>query len=467
MNDQNEQTILDWLKENLTLRGLSSLFSRSPKVEKQVVKDTQSEAEEIQARPQDQLPPAALEPNVGVVNWVSEAIIPANDVHASKIAHVVITADIPEGMTLNVTIQANADGKASISQSIIHTRKTVNGKLITLPNLKFPQIRHTLSPYVDKLNKLGQQREWLFAVGALLVYTFAVASKLDQFPIYFFGDEANQAVFAETLIKNHFLAANSMSIPIYVETSAYRWVPLISTYVHAVTLTLFGKSIFVMRMTTALVGLAGIIAVAIALKVIFKKQLWWSAMLVAFAIPAWMLHGRTAFETVMSTGFYSLFILFYLLYRYKSTRYIFPALFFGAASFYSYSNSQAVIGVTALLLLLSDYRYHWENRRMLLAGFVFGLILAIPLIIFTIKQPSANADQLRFVNSYLSEDIPVTQKIGIYVQKYLYGISPQYWFFPNNHDLIRHRMEGMGLIALWMLPFFAVGLWVTITKFHD
>jgi hypothetical protein len=85
------------------------------------------------------------------------------------------------------------------------------------------------------------------------------------------------------------------------------------------------------------------------------------------------------------------------------------------------------MGVTALLLLVSDFRYHWENRRILLGGFVFALFLALPLIIFLIREPNANAEQLRTVNSYLAQDIPISQKIGLYLQKYLYGLSPQYW----------------------------------------
>lgn len=467
MNDQNEQTILGWLKENLTLRGLRPLFLRPPKVERQVVKDSQIDTEVVHAETQEQLPPTTSEPNVLLVTEVPEANVQTNDVHRSKIAHVVITADIPEGMTLNLTIQANAAGKAIVSQSMIPSTRTDAHRTIALPNFKFSQIRLVLSPYFDKLNKLGRKGEWLLAACALLVYLFAITFRLDQFPVYFFGDEAYQVLFAETLIQNHLLAANDKGIPIYIETSGYRWMPLVTTYVHALTMTLFGKSIFVTRLTSALVGLAGIIAISIALKIVFRKQLWWSALLVAFAMPAWMLHGRTAFETVMATGFYGLFILFYLLYRTKSVRYIFPALFFGAASFYSYSNAQAVMGVTALLLLVSDFRYHWENRRLLLGGFVFALFLALPLIIFLIKEPNANAEQLRMVNSYLAQDIPISQKIGLYLQKYLYGLSPQYWFFPNTHDLIRHRMEGMGLIALWMLPFFAFGLWVILKNIRD
>lgn len=467
MNDQNEQTILDWLKENLTLRGLRALFSRPPKVERQAVKDIQIDTAVVQAETQEPLSPATLQPNVLLVSEVPEAIVQTNEVHRSKIAHVVITADIPEGMTLNVTIQANADGKATVFQRMSQTPNPVAGRRIAVPSLKLPRIRQAFSPYVDRLNKLGRQREWLFAVGALLVYLFAVTFKLDRFPIYFFGDEAYQVLFAETLIQNHLLAANDKGIPVYIETSGYRWMPLVSTYAHALTLTLFGKSIFVTRMTSAFVGLMGIIAISIALKIVFRKQLWWSALLVAFAMPAWMLHGRTAFETVMATGFYGLFILFYLLYRNKSVHHLFPALFFGAASFYSYSNAQAVMGMTALFLLVSDSRYHWENRRALLGGFAFALLLALPLIIFLIKEPNANAEQLRVINSYLIQDIPVSEKISIYFQKYFYGLSPQYWFFPNTHDLIRHRMEGMGLIATWMLPFFAFGLWVTLKNLRD
>ena len=181
MNDQNEQTILDWLKENLTLRGLRSLFLRPPKAVRPVVEDSQMDTEVVHAETQEQLPPATLEPNVLRVSQVPEAIVQTNEVLGSKIAHVVITAYIPEGMTLNLTIQANAAGKASISSRIIPAQNVdMRSTLIASPKLRQPQIFHAVSGYFDKSGKLIRRRwQWVLAISALLVYLF-VASFLNS-----------------------------------------------------------------------------------------------------------------------------------------------------------------------------------------------------------------------------------------------------------------------------------------------
>ncbi len=105
----------------------------------------------------------------------------------------------------------------------------------------------------------------LFA-GALLVYTITRFWALERFPIYFFGDEAVQTLFGEDLITRHFHGLDGSLLPMYVEAAGQRWTPLISMYFHALTLTLFGKSIFVARATSAAVSLLGAAAVGLILK---------------------------------------------------------------------------------------------------------------------------------------------------------------------------------------------------------
>lgn len=103
-------------------------------------------------------------------------------------------------------------------------------------------------------------------------------------------------------------------------------------------------------------------AVVAALRTVFRARAWYLSVLVLAATPAWFLHSRTAFETAEMTAFYALFILCYLLYRTRSPGYIFPALVFAAAAFYSYSN-EAIIGVLALALAVVDVPYHWRVLR--------------------------------------------------------------------------------------------------------
>ncbi|RME47884.1 MAG: hypothetical protein D6791_04735 [Chloroflexi bacterium] len=303
-----------------------------------------------------------------------------------------------------------------------------------------------------------QPLEWTLFALALLAYAVVHLRALDRFPIYFFTDEAIQTLLAENLIARHFHGTDGTLFPLYFEAAGLRWTPLLSVYFHALTVWLFGKSIFVTRATSALVSMLGAAAVGLILKSVFKARFWWAGVLLLGIVPAWFLHSRTAFETVMMSSFYACFLLSYLLYRCRSPRYLFAAVLFGAATFYSYSNGQLVVIAASILLFLSDIRYHVRQRRYVLLALVLLAVVAMPLVIFRIKHPTSMREHLRVVDSYWFHAIPLTQKLKQFGQTYWYGISPQYWFFPNNHDLVRHRMDSYGHIRIELLPLVLLGV---------
>jgi hypothetical protein len=191
----------------------------------------------------------------------------------------------------------------------------------------------------------------------LVVYGLTRFIGLDRFPIYFFSDEAIQQTLAEQLIRNHFRDSAGILLPTYLLNDD-KWSNSLSVYAQVLGVALFGKSVLVARATSVIISMLGALAVTLTLKLIFDNRFWWAGTLVMAALPAWFLHSRTAFETVMMVSFYACFICAYLLYRYRSPRYLAPALIFGAATFYSYTNGQGVMLVSGVLLLCSDLRYH-------------------------------------------------------------------------------------------------------------
>jgi hypothetical protein len=203
------------------------------------------------------------------------------------------------------------------------------------------------------------------------------------------------------------------------------------------------------------------------LRKIFKARYAWAGVLLVAITPAWFLHSRTAFETVMTAAFYACFLLFYMLYLTESPRYLYAAVIFGAATFYSYSNAQAIILTGAGLLLISDFRYHLRNREVVLKGLALALLLAIPFIEFRLSRPQAISDHLRVVGSYWFEAIPLSNKLLTFTQNYLYGLSPQYWFFPNSQDLSRHRLLGFGQMQTLVLPLVLLGLAVSLYRWRS
>jgi dolichyl-phosphate-mannose-protein mannosyltransferase len=458
MESKPDKSVLDFLREKLT--NYRNWFKRTAPASSSPEAIPPAEAA---SEPKEVVVESVAESPQVVVSEVIETQPPIEIQTASGTARLTITAELPPGATLSLIIRADANGKTSVIKQ--YGLSTSIAQPLLQPYLSGLRVRG--EKLLTQLGAVAQHPGRVLAAAAAIIYLFVIGSRLTDFPVYFFGDEAVQAIFAERLIKNNWISVNTAGIPIYVEAAANRWTPLISMYIHAVAIELFGKSIFITRFTTGLVGMLGAIAVSLILKKIFNKPIWWSGMLLMLTMPAWFLHSRTAFETVMATGFYGLFLLFYLLYRTQSPKYLFGAIIFGAAVFYSYSNSQAVLLAAAGLLFLSDIRYHWENRKTILIGLALLLVIAIPFILFLIREPDAITKHLHAVSSYLAQDIPLTSKIKMFAGKYLFGLSPQYWAIPNNKDLIRHRMEGFGQISGWAYILMLIGLIIALRHVRE
>lgn len=306
--------------------------------------------------------------------------------------------------------------------------------------------------------------EVLLFVLALVVYLGTRLWAIDRFPIYFFADEATHAVYAQELLERGLKDAKGSFLPIYFEAAGNRWTPLLSVYVHALSVALFGKSILITRATGALVSLLAAVAVALILKLVFKARFWWAGALLMAVAPAWFLHSRTGFETVMMSSFFACFLLCYLLYRTRSPRFLFAAILFGAATFYTYSNGQMIMAAAGALLALFDLPYHLKNWRTTVLGLVLIAVLAVPVFQFRAAQPESMNTHLRAIDSYWFRNKPLSEKLAQFAETYAYGLSPAYWFVPNEHDLVRHRMKGYGNLSLPLLPFFLAGVGICLWR---
>ena len=195
-----------------------------------------------------------------------------------------------------------------------------------------------------RLERLG----WvLFGLG-MFVYLFTRLWGIDKFPIYFFTDEAANPLFAQGLFDNGFRNAQGVSVPALFRAGRQP--------VGAVALGLHPRvQLGTVRQISACDAYdagacqpAGAAGVALILKQIFKARFWWIGVLLMALAPAWFLHSRTGFETIIAASFYGCFLLCYMLYRTRSPRYLYAAILFGAATFYTYSNGQMIMVVAGV-----------------------------------------------------------------------------------------------------------------------
>jgi hypothetical protein len=223
----------------------------------------------------------------------------------------------------------------------------------------------------------------------------------------------------------------------------------------------------VTRGICALVTLLAAVSVGLTLKNVFKVRFSWIAVMLLSITPVWFLHSRTAFEAGLAVTFYAAFIYFYLSYRTNSPNNLYPALVMAALAFYAYSPMRAVILITGLLFLVFDLPYHLRQRRTILIGLGFAVLLAIPFIRFQANHPGENLRHLNVLKSYWVSGITVTEKLRLYFSGYLQGLSPFYWYFPNELEMARHTMKGYGHMLVLTLPLFLLGLIVSIRQWRQ
>lgn len=304
----------------------------------------------------------------------------------------------------------------------------------------------------------------LFAL-ALVVFLLTRFIGLDRWPIYFFTDEAIQTVQAANLLNHGWRDATGTLLPTYFQNGTYFNLS-VSVYAQVIPYALFGFSVVVTRGVSVLVALCGAAAVGLILRDIFKVKFWWVGTLILSVTPAFFLHSRTAFETIFGTSLYAWFLYFYLRYRHGTPRRLYPALVCGALAFYAYSPQQAIVVFTGLGLLISDARYHWQQRKTALVGLVLLIVLVLPYARFQSEHPDEAWLHLRILDSYvLNPTLTTPQKLEQFGQTYLSGLSPAYWYGPQiEPDLIRHVMLGYGRLLSLSLPFLLLGLGLSVWR---
>ena len=163
-------------------------------------------------------------------------------------------------------------------------------------------------------------------------------------------------------------------------------------------------------------------------------------------------------------------LYFYLLYQNKNPKYLFPTILFGAMAFYSYAPGQLLVPLTALVLFFSDLRLHYQQRVTVIRGLFLALVTALPYFRFRVNHPTDTSVYLNNLQSYWVADIPFSEKLITFIGRYLFHLSPTYWFTPEYNatpsDALLHLMKGYGHLPLFLSPFIVWGLVLAIRNFR-
>jgi len=399
----------------------------------------------------------------------SESFQPDETAGDGKVRQVELNANARTNTSVNILLEPGA------SLDVTVTQLNGDGKAVSLEHKRFVNLLEPKQeePFPEKpeqdtkicFSKKITWQIWLMAA-ALAVYLATRFIGLDSYPIYFFTDEAVQTVLAADLVHNDFRDYQDELLPTYfINGGQYNLGT--SVYLQILPWLIFGKSIWVTRGTSVLVSLLAALSIWLMLKDNLKSKFAFAGILLLSITPAWFLHSRTAFETVTAVSFYAAFLAAYLQYRQGKPKFLPVAVAMGALCFYSYSPAQLVMAVTALLLLVVDFRTHMRNWKIVLISLGVAVLLAAPYVRFLILHPDENKRHLEILGSYWIKEVPFGNKLGIYFQEYLKMLNPLYWFLPNKLDLERHLMKGYGHLLLWTAPFYFLGFVQAVKKIKE
>ena len=120
---------------------------------------------------------------------------------------------------------------------------------------------------------------------SIVIYTIVHFTALEEFPIYFVADEAIQGKKAQELVKSKFTDDNKHIFPLFFQRFGDLYNLGITPYFHIPGIVIFGKNIWVIRLTTAIFSLIGAMFCTLILKQIFNVRNYWVGILFISEIP--------------------------------------------------------------------------------------------------------------------------------------------------------------------------------------
>jgi len=311
----------------------------------------------------------------------------------------------------------------------------------------------------------------VFTVVSIVAFGITRFLFLEEFPIYFFCDEAFIGVETKRLITNGFFGPVVDFLPMYWDKAQGRWVPQVSIYLSILPTLLFPRTIWALRMVTGIVSLLGILIGCWGLQKTSRvRELFWLPLAFATIMPVLILHNRLAFETSNAISGLFAAIGLYLAYRLENPKYLtgFIAAFF--FTFYSHWSGSIVITAACFLLLIIDAPYHItafrKFPRFMWGHTVLVLFCAVPFLRFLYSQPQGVFQQLSILRSGLATSTPISVLLESAFMRYIVAFDPSYWFSYNYlPDQLRHLWKDRPFLATFSDYPFLIGLVVSIATF--
>lgn len=310
------------------------------------------------------------------------------------------------------------------------------------------------------------QQKWF--VVALLFYAMTRVLGLADYPLEFSPDEANLAVQAGFWVDHKGYDMSGTFLPVYFQ-NFNQYNTGVGVYLQAIPYLLNGRaySMAGTRLVTALLSVLGVYWFSKILQERLKLHLWWLGPLLFSALPGWFFLSRMGYETAQMATFFVGMVYFYGRYRFQHPVYLFPALVLGGLAFYTYVAASFMLVLLGGFILVSDARYHLQQRRWVMGGIVLVVLLALPQVRFLLEHPGEYQTRLILYGAVWTSAQSIWKQLAEFFNNYWIGLSPAYWFLPNTQRFPDYRVLEYAYLPWAFLPFFLWGGWQMVRRWRE
>lgn len=303
----------------------------------------------------------------------------------------------------------------------------------------------------------------------ILIGTYLRLVDLEIKPNGFYVDEASTGYNAWSILQTG-KDEYGKSFPIFFRFLG-SYTPPLYTYLTALSVKIFGLSIFSTRLVSALSGIILILVVFLFIRSLRLTNNFSTLIAVfLFTISPWAIfYSRIGYEINLAFLLFSLGVLFLSL-SLKRPVYLILGSILLAVSTYAY-HTERLLALLTLFVFLTIYRklfFKSANRKILAFSFILLLLILIPQIML-IHTPSSSSrglglfyqqavarqtKQLNILPQLLSLPLVVSHEFSA---QYLSYFSPRNLFFQPDSDPQR-SLPDLSNFYPWMVILYLVGL---------
>ena len=267
--------------------------------------------------------------------------------------------------------------------------------------------------------------------------------------------------------------------------------PPVYAYLSVLPVKIFGLNEFSTRFASALLGSLTVFLTFLLTKDLFSDgtrkedryvKLGLTASFILAISPWHILLSRAAFEANVATFFIVLGV--YLFLRAKYIPWLLPlSVISFVISMYTFNTARIVVPILLVGLLIKCIKNFLKFKKQLLASFVIGVAIVVPLLLFLVT-PQA---KLRFQEVNIFSDINVIERINQetkndynsvwskiihnrrfaytveYLRHYFDNFNPSFLFIKGDGNP-KFSVQDVGQMYLWEIPFFIAGIFLLIRK---